>query len=175
MIDRLKGLDGNKRQDLIDDLSRGITNTSEFGDALNYIIDNKLDMFSDDYFRTPIEEGEDDIIMNLILPTFRRVWAQVYVNLPDILNKHVDVITSKYEDRIKLYQAFFNIDEFLDYFKRMMLETKDCLSDFKYLDKTVEHVTLIANNYIAYLLKITSESENVKMDIRNSKLRKILK
>jgi hypothetical protein len=54
----------------------------------------------------------------------------------------------------------------IDNYKRVALQ---------YLDQALEHVTLISNNYIAYLLKTTNESDDVLGDTRDANLKKILK
>jgi hypothetical protein len=173
MIESL--IDSDKRDEYLEYFCFGIDDPVEFRKALVYIVENKLSMFDDDYFRTKIDEDSNDLIIDLILPSFRRLWGKVYVDLPDILVNKVDVYTNVFSDRIKLYQALFNIDDFLDYFKEMVLKTKKCLIDFIYLDQALEHVTLISNNYIAYLLKTTNESDDVLGDTRDANLKKILK
>lgn len=156
----------DKREVLIDVLCKGITNTSDFRDALDYIIFNKMDSLNIPEFTDPLYEDEEDIL-ELILPTFRRVWGRIYVQIPDILKNK--------KDKIELYQANFDIDEFIDYLKNTFLETKGCLSKFEYLDRTTEHLTIIVDNYIAMLIKNVSDSDDIKSDIRNLKIKKLIK
>lgn len=155
-----------KREILIDVLCNGITNASDFRDALEYVINNKIRLLNIPEFTKPLYEDEEDIL-ELILPTFRRVWGRIYVQVPDIF------ISKK--DKLELYQASFDVDEFIDYLKNTFLETKGCLSKFEYLDRTTEHLTIIVDNYIAMLIKNVSDSEDIKSDIRNLKIKKLMK
>jgi hypothetical protein len=156
------------REILIDSLCKGISNTSDFRDAIEYIIDNKLEMFDDDFFNQYLYEEDNDTIISLLLPSFRRVWARIYIDTPSLFKKRPG------DKRLELYQELFNIDEFLSYLKEMFLEVKYCLKDFGNLDRTVETLTLIVDNYIAGLIQRVLDSDNISRDIRQAKLNKLI-
>lgn len=160
------------REILLDELCKGITNASDFRDACGYILDKKINLFKDPIFSDSLYEDEDSV-SDLILPSFRRAWGRIYINIPDIFNpgkNHKDVTK-----KLELYQNYFDIDEFLDYLVEIFKNTKGCLSEFKFLDRTSEHLTLIVDNYISDLIYRVNNSEDIKEDLRNLKLKKIIK
>lgn len=161
------------REVLIDELCKGITNISDFRDACNYILDKKIHIFKDPIFNEPLYESDEETL-DLILPSFRRVWGRIYVNIPDIFNPEKNYIR-KVSDKLELYQSYFDIDEFLEYLLEMFKKTKGCLSEFTFLDRTPEHLTLIVDNYIADIINRVNNSENIKEDLRNLKIKKIIK
>lgn len=157
------------REVLIDELCKGITNTSEFRDACEYIFDNKIHLFDISEFKDSLYEGEDDIL-DLILPSFRRAWGKVYVQTPTLFKSNLPD-----DQRLDLYQNLFDIDEFLVYLIEMFKKTKGCLSDFEFIDRTPEHLTLIVDNYIASLVKKVIESYDIKKDLRDAKIKRIVR
>jgi hypothetical protein len=54
-------------------------------------------------------------------------------------------------------------------------KTKGCLSDFEFIDRTPEHLTLIVDNYIASLVKKVIESYDIKKDLRDAKIKRIVR
>jgi hypothetical protein len=76
---------------------------------------------------------------------------------------------------LEIYQALFDIDEFLIYLNDMLLISKDILKDFKNLDRTLETITLIVDNYISGLIKIAYDSDNRVSALRQIKINKIIK
>lgn len=157
--------DTQTKQILIDSLCNGIKNTSEFIDAVNYIIENKIENINDDF----LYDSEESFV-DLILPSFRRAWGKVYIDPPTLF-----ISDSKIKkERLELFQSLFNIDDFIDYLLEMLNKTKNCLSEFTHLDRTIEHITLIVDNYIAKLVNMVNESIDIKGDIREARLKKIL-
>ena len=154
----------NYRQILINELCKGgITNIKEFTDAINYILDEKINMFDIPEFNDKLYDDEEEF-SSLILPSFRRVWGNVYCKPPSIFEN----------ERLKLFQLSLNIDEFLEYLIVMFKKTKGCLKEFENLDRTPEHLHLIVDNYIGILVKRVLDSEDIKSDIRDVKLGKIV-
>lgn len=163
------------KETILDSLCDG---KSELRDILEWVIDNKIFEFDDNTF-------EDFSLQELILPAIRRVWGMIYLQPPSIfkpkyidgglvsnnLNKSNSIRASKLE----LYQLSFNIEDFLNYLKDMIDKNKNCLDGFEYLDKPLELIELICDNYIAKLVDFVNNSENLTEDIRNEKLRNILK
>jgi hypothetical protein len=155
--------DSEKREILLDALCAGITNTSDFRDALEYVI-TKLPMFDIPEFES-IYEDEDDIL-DLVLPSFRRVWGNIYVNPPTLF---------KNDQRLEMFILSFDIDEFLGYLKDMFIKTKGCLTDFNYIDRTPNHLQLIVDNYIAFLVKKVLDCKDYIEETRELKLKKMIK
>jgi len=163
LIDDLK----NKpsfRKSIVDSMCSGLVNTTSFKEICDYVIDEKSYIFDNivefsDYY------NEDDT-QNLILPAVRRVWGLVFSKPPSLLK----------EDRLFLFYAFFDIDEFLDYFMIMIKDTKGCLSGFDNLDRTAEHLSLIVDNYIALLVKKVKDEDGCLVSkIRDINIKKVIK
>lgn len=152
------------REILIDALCQGINNVSEFRDALNYVID-KFHIFNIEEFKSQLYKDEDDY-MDLILPTFRRVWGGVYTQPPPLF---------KSDQRLELYRLNFDIDEFLDYLKTSFIESKGCLNYFEHLDRTPKHLELIVDNYISLLVERVLSCKDYVEETRELKLKKLTK
>jgi hypothetical protein len=155
--------DSEEREILLDTLSVGITNTSDFRDALEYVI-TKLPMFDIPEFES-IYEDEDNIL-DLVLPSFRRVWGNIYIKPPTLF---------KNDQRLEIFILSFDIDEFLNYLKDVFIKTKGCLTDFEYIDRTINHLQLIVDNYIALLVKKVLDCKDIKEEIRDLKIKKVTK
>jgi hypothetical protein len=156
--------DLESREILIDTLCQGISNVSDFRDAVNYVIDN-IQMFNIEEFKSQLYEDEDDYL-DLILPTFRRVWGGVYTQPPPIF---------KSDQRLELYRLNFDIDEFLDYLKVSFIKSKGCLDYFEHMDRTPKHLELIVDNYISLLVKKVLDCEDYVEEVRMLKLKKLVR
>jgi hypothetical protein len=158
-----------KRQIIIDSLCTGIVNTSDFIDDINYLIDKRMCDLSDVLYNISIYDGEDDKIIDLILPTYRKVWSSVYINIPT----YFEYTSRDRDETLKLYQIMFNADDFFDHFIEVIDKTRGSFERFDYIDKTVTHVSVIADDYICYLIDRVLNCKDVKMEIRNAKLKQI--
>lgn len=156
------------RQVVIDSLCNGITNVSEFLDNVNYLIDEKINK-DITYLDYNMYDGEDNVLL-MVLPTFRRVWSKVYINLPTYF---YNTSNGKKDKTRELYQASFSADEFYEYFINTLKKTNGCLYSFENIDRTQSHVTLIVDDYISYLIDKIINCENPKQILRDSKLRKL--
>lgn len=152
------------REILIDTLCQGISNVSDFRDALNHVID-RIHIFNIDEFKSQLYKDEDDYL-DLILPTFRRVWGRVYTQPPPLF---------KSDQRLELYRLNFDIDEFLDYLKISFIESKGCLNYFEHIDRTPKHLELIVDNYVSLLVKKVLDCEDFVEESRVLKLKKLIK
>jgi hypothetical protein len=54
----------------------------------------------------------------------------------------------------------FNADEFIDYLIDMFIKSKNCLEHFEHIDRTVETLTLIVDNYVAGLVQKVINTDN---------------
>lgn len=154
---------------LIKDLSIGISNADEFKIYCEYVLDNKIKLFDISEFKESPYDNED-YILDLIMPCFRRVWAKVYIQPPNLFN-----LNFKDDKRLDLFQSYFNVDEFSDYFISMFKKTKGCLLDFEYIDRTPQHFSIIVDNYIAFLLKKVMESDIEKVNTKSKEIKKMSK
>jgi hypothetical protein len=150
---------------LLDTLCTGVTLSSSLRDLLEYVIDHKLQLFDRYEFMGSLYTGDDDTI-DLILPSIKRVWGKIYVDYPTIFSSKLN--------RLELFQQMFNIDEFIDYLIDKFIKSKGLLLEFESLDRTSETLTLIVNNYIGTLVKRTLDSKDIKKDIRDFKINKII-
>lgn len=155
--------DDEIRNSLVYSLSFGINKTEEFLEIINYVIDKKSDLFDNENFHGSLFEDEDQTL-DLILPSIRRVWGKVHETPPSILK----------DKQLELFQLSFDIDHFIDYLLRIIPKVKYSLQNFEYLDRAVETLTLIVDNYVAMLIK-NSTSDDVTLKIRDYKLKKLTK
>jgi hypothetical protein len=172
-IDRIKS-EKQFRETLIDSLCKGIKETSQFRDTIEYVVENRLEQIQQE--AEQLYEDEDNILF-LILPAIRRVWAKVFIETPKIFEmpKVVTQVPGYIPDkRLEMYQLIFNIDEFIDYLIDMFNKTKNLLSDFEHLDKTQETLTLIVDNYIAKLIHNVTSCNDIGQEIRDLKIKKIV-
>jgi len=156
--------DSDFRSLLVDTLCQGIRLTSDFRDILDYVIDEKLQLFEIDEFSGSFYP-EDDDTLDLIFPAIRRVWGKVFVDPPQILK----------EKKLELFQLLFDIDDFIDYLLDIMPKVKTSLIEFDKLDRTSETLILIVDNYIAGLLEATRNREDIQQEIRDLRISKTLK
>jgi hypothetical protein len=152
------------REIILDTLCQGVKNTSEFRDLLEYVIDKKLYLFEGFEFQGNLYDGDDDLL-DLILPTIRRVWGKVYVTPPSMLK----------EKRLQLFELLFDIDEFLDYLVLILPKSSNKLEIFSNLDRTQETLQLIVDNYIAGLFIKAYNSETIDEDMKTATRDKNLK
>lgn len=171
------------RETLIDSLCKGVIDTSRFRDLLDYVINHKLDLFDDSRFSEPLYE-DDETTEFLILPSIRRVWGKIFQDYPEIflppegdekIQTWLPLLREKVYKKLELFQLSFDIDEFLYYLIEMFDKTKNSLINFEYLDRTSETLSLIVDNYIAKLIKKVHECKNFELEIRDLKLKKLVK
>jgi hypothetical protein len=151
------------KEELLDTLESMLkSHSSDFRDIIIYVLDNKLDLFKE--FEGPFYEGEDDML-DLILPAITRLYGKYFVTPPTILKS----------DRLELYQLSFDIDHFIDYFVDIIPKVKNSLSYMEYLDRTVETLSLVVDNYVAGQFKYAYDCKDIIEEIREVKLKKLIK
>ncbi len=154
--------DDKYKKIIISEFCFGIENDEgEFSKLLEYVIDNKYELFDIPEFKKGIFE-EDDKVMDLVLPSIRRLYGKMFINPPSLFMDSNNNPTIRYT----LFTLYFNIDDFIDYFISSFKKNKKCLKNFEYLDRTSETLTLIVDNYISMLVKKVNESENYSEDIK---------
>ena len=156
--------DPDFRSMLVDTLCQGIRLTSDFRDIIDYVIDNKLHLFESDEFSDSFYP-EDDDTPDLVFPAIRRVWGKVFVDPPKILK----------DKKLELFQLLFDIDDFVDYLIKIMPKVKTSLIEFDKLDRTAETLVLIVDNYIAGLLEVTRNRDDIQQEIRDLRISKTLR
>lgn len=150
---------------IIDSLCGGLGDEDQvnrFRNMITYVISSKTKLFDIQELKGSLYEGDDDVL-DLVLPSIRRVYGKVFTEPPTLLK----------DKRLELFQEYFDIDEFIDYMIDMMLKTKDCLKEFKNLDRTVDTLTLIVDNYVAGLVEKSKDVDNHIQIIRDLKLNKL--
>lgn len=170
--------DSSYRLALIDMLTPGIGDEwiGYFEMTLNYVINEKWKLFDIDELRGQIYKDEDEIL-DLILPAVRRVFGKVFIDPPKVFIQDSLVKKTKgWKDdgRLELFRLHYNIDYFLDYLKDMILNNMNCLDGFKNLDRSVTLLEIIVDNYIAGLVKLVTESSDIKGDIRDLKIKNLI-
>jgi hypothetical protein len=152
------------RELIIDTICQGIKNTSDFRDCIEYILDKKTYLFEGEEFKGSLYDDDDDIL-DLILPSIRRVWGKVYITPPTLLR----------EKRLELFELLFDIDDFLDYLVHIVPNVKNKLQEFNNLDRTTETLQLIVDNYVAGLFHLAYNSNDIDAEIKAAKRNKNLK
>lgn len=145
------------REIILDTLCQGIKNSSEFRDTLEYVLDKKLYLFEGFEFQGALYDGDEEIL-DLIMPSIRRVWGKVYITPPSMLR----------EKRLQLFELLFDIDEFLDYLVLILPKLSNKLEVFDNLDRTQETLQLIVDNYIAGLFHRAYNSETIDTDMKTA-------
>ena len=151
------------KEELLDTLESMLkSHSSDFRDIIIYVLENKLDLFKE--FEGPFYEGEDDML-DLILPAITRLYGKYFVTPPTILKS----------DKLELYQLSFDIDHFIDYFVDIIPKVKNSLVHMEYLDRTAETLSLVVDNYIAGQFKYAYDCKDILEEIREVKLKKLIK
>jgi hypothetical protein len=170
--------DENYKLALIDSLTGGITDEwmEYYEMTLDYVITKKYSLFNKPEFSGSLYEGEDDIL-DLILPAIRRVFGKVFISPPKIfvVDLSISSIKGYKEDgRLELFRLHYDIDEFIEYLLTHLTLSKDCLKTFEYIDKSSTTLEIIVDNYIASLVKKVLDSDDIKIDIRDLKIKKMI-
>jgi hypothetical protein len=150
IVDALSGYD---KLDISTDLEKFINN----------FIDNEIEKFRE-FENCFLYDQEDEVIL-LILPTIRRIYQKIYVSQPPILYNKTE--------KLELYKNLFYIEDFSNFLIKMIKQNRTSLSNFKNLDKTVELINLIVEDYVSYLLDKSLKIEDVKKELREHKIKKI--
>lgn len=163
---------------LIDSLTGGITDEwmEYFEMTMNYVINEKHHLFIGPEFQGSLYDGEDDVL-DLILPAVRRVFGKVFIDPPRIFI--ADPILTKvkgYKDdgRLELFRLHYDIDDFIDSLILHLTKSKDFLKTFDYIDKSSTTLEIVVDDYIASLVKKVLDSQDIKIDIRDLKLKKMI-
>jgi len=153
------------RQALIDALCAGVSRNSDFADQLELAIE-ELQMFErEDFEGTLYDDEDEDDILDLVLPAFRRAWGKTFATPPTLLK----------EERLELFQLLFSPQGFMEYLAETLPKSKGMLESMEYLDRGAETVSLIVDNYIAKNVKLSRESKDIKQEIRNLRIEKTLR
>lgn len=151
------------REELLDTLESMLrSRSSDFRDTISYVLDNKLDLFKN--FDGPVYEGEDSML-DLILPAITRLYGKYFITPPSILKL----------EKLELYQLSFDIDHFIDYLIDILPKVKNSLAVLESLDRTAETLSLVVDNYVAGRFKYAYECDDILQEIREVKLKKIVK
>jgi hypothetical protein len=170
--------DENYKNAIIDALTGGIPDQfmEYYEMTLNYIIEQKYHLFDKPEFEGSLYENEDDTL-DLILPSIRRVFGKVFIDTPRIFQVSPEIMSIKGyipDGRLELFQLHYNIDEFIDYLIEYLNLSKNCLERFEYIDKTATTLEIIVDNYISMLIKRVLDSEDIKKDTRDLKIKKMI-
>ena len=151
------------REELLDTLESMLkSHSSDLRDTISYVLDNKLDLFKE--FDGPFYEGEDNML-DLILPAITRLYGKYFITPPTMLKL----------EKLELYQLSFDIDHFIDYFVDIIPKVKNSLSYMEYLDRGAETLSLVVDNYIAGQFKYAYDCKDIIEEIREVKLKKLIK
>jgi hypothetical protein len=161
------------RNGLIKTMLSGINDAKlklRFEVEINYIIDNKKEIFKNDLIIGTFYE-DDDRIEDLILPSVKRAWSMIFINPPTLFT------LNGRHNKVELLQLLWDIDEFIDYVLDILPKVKNILIEFKNIDRTSQTLELIVQNYINGLIdNCRNKSDNeIKIEIRDLKIKRTLK
>jgi hypothetical protein len=164
---------------LIDSLTGGITDEwlEYFEMTLNYVITEKYQIFDKPEFEGSLYEGDDETF-DLILPAVRRVFGKVFVDPPKIfvVDPMIAKVKGYKEDgRLELFRLHYDIDDFLNYLVTHLVPSKEILKSFEYIDRSITTLEILVDNYIAMLVKKVLDSTDIKKDIRDLKIKSLVK
>ncbi len=170
--------DKNYKNAIIDSLTAGITTEwiEYYEMTMNYVISEKYGLFDKPEWKGTLYDDEDEIL-DLILPTIRRLFGKVFINPPAMFEVDKFVASTKgYKDdgRLELFRLHYDIDDFLDELIEQISISKDCLINFKNLDRSAMTFEIIVDNYIAGLIRKVTSSDDIKRDIRDLKIKKMV-
>ena len=150
------------RKALVDSLCSGISDPQHLKLIIDYFLDEKLHLFNNDFYKGSLYEGDDNI-SDLILPSIRRVWGKIFVTPPEVLR------VTQHANQLEMLQLSFDIDEFVNYLLDILPKSKNCLDHFDKLDRTVETLSIIVDNYVAGKIKFVIECKDQKAEIQRLK------
>ncbi len=161
--------DNKYKEHLINSLSKNIEEkkTEAFKNLINYIIDNKISFLNDIEYTIKLYDDENPVV-DVFLPAIRLLWVNFFIKVPPII--------SNKKDRLKLYQSYFDIDEFILYYREIYDKVKISLKDFENIDRTSETQKLIVDNYVSGILKkvIECDSSKVKKNTLSIQIDKLI-
>lgn len=158
------------KKSIVDSLCSGIPQhfLENFKETISYVIEEKYQIFDRDDLKGFFYDDEEDELLDLILPTIRRVYGKTFITPPSLFSEETD------SERYKLFILYFNLDEFIEYLIDMLLKTKGILEKFEYIDRTAETLSLIVDNYVAGNVKKVRDCDDIYLEIkrlqRNSKI-----
>lgn len=166
------------RRAVVNALEQGVDKIylPELRRIVNYVIYEKWVLFDIDELKSGVLY--DDDIFSLVLPTIRRMFSKVYINPPGLFRFDSSPL-GRESNREELYKLYFNIDDFLGYMVKMLVDCKDnILKDFEYIDRSAEFLSLLVDNYVGFLVDKVKNCENIDNEIkilkRNSNIDKLL-
>jgi len=146
----------------------------EYLEIINYVVNNAED-FRIIELEGKFNEDDYDKTLDLILPAVTRIFSKVFIDPPPIFKDKT------YDEgiRLEMFQLSFDIDDFNKYLIDMLIKTKGVLVVFENLDRNVETLNLIVDNYLAGLINNVLESYDIKVEIvrlkRDKKLKELTK
>lgn len=170
--------DENYKLALIDSLTGGITDEwmDYFEMTMNYVVNEKYHLFDKPEFKGSLYEGEDETL-DFILPSIRRFFGKVFIDPPKIfvVDPQISSVKGYKEDgRLELFRLNYDIDDFIDYLITYLVSSREILKQFEYIDKGITTLEIIVDNYIAGLVRKVLDSDDIKRDIRDLKLKKMI-
>lgn len=114
---------------------------------LEYIIDERIDLFLTGPLSGYIHEGDDDAVEELILRCVYQAYESMVINPPGLFRIMHD------DKRREMLALKWNVDHFLDTISEWTADADGLLDDLEYLDKTSETMRLITQNYVNMMIK----------------------
>ena len=123
------------------------THREQIEKDLEYLIDERKELFREGPLSGYLHEGDDDAVEELLVRCVYDAWERIVLNPPALFK-----ITPG-DPRREMLALKWNIDHFLDTIAEWTADADGLLDRFEYLDKTSETMTLITQNYVNMLIK----------------------
>jgi len=153
--------DEHYKKAITEALCQGISSEyiHSYKEIIEYVVDEKYHLFDREEFKGALYLDEDETL-DLILPAVKRVFGKVFIDPPTLFKDSGYGRVLSENKRYKLFTMYFNIDDFIDYLIDMFIKSKNCLEHFEHIDRTVETLTLIVDNYVAGLVQRVRDVED---------------
>lgn len=126
-------------------------------------------LFNSEFFKQELNPGSYENYLAYVLPAVRRVYQLVFIE-----EKSIFLPKNEFNNKcLELFKLNFNLKEFLEDLAQKLIKNSNKLDDFENIDKPVEIIELICQNYVSGLIK-KSRINNPTKEIRNLKLSKLV-
>jgi hypothetical protein len=133
----------------------------------SFNIDHFMLMFEEVRETDYLFDEFDNETQGLISVVFSKMYETVYLNKPDILNKKP--LYSEY------FELLFDVKEFMVKVSEQLVENIHTLDKFKYIDQEIKLLFIIMEDYIGWMVDKTINITDIKVELRNLKLKKLTK
>lgn len=123
------------------------------------------DMFNESFWY-----NEEEPLLTYILPIIRRVYSGLFLDE----KTKIKLISGNNFNKLELLKLKFDYLDLLKYLQEEIPKSMRVIDHYKYIDSTAEMCDIISRNYINMLIVEVRDTNDVKSEIRNIKIEKII-